>query len=159
MKNKPQARAPSPGLNPRAKRTLGVLAALALVLILLAGGLLWAMLSPLSRGRSETPDLPDWLEGRWTVFALRQWDPDAGTLELDYPLRFTYEQMEKYGGTIPEVGEIPRGNLETLSTLREDLRQNLGLTDLSITLYGRTTDGQTAYTLFPDGSLSLCWEP
>ena len=139
------------------KKTMLILAVLALVLILIVGVLLWQLLS-LGGGGRQTAELPQWIEGHWSVVQLRSWDPETGALELDYPLRFTYAQMEKYGPTIPEVCAIPEGNRDTVAALRTDLGQSLGLRDLSITLYGVTTDGRTAYTLHPDGSLETCWE-
>ena len=141
------------------KKTMLALGALALVLVLLGGALVWGLFSRLNPPREERPDLETYLAQAWPLFRLRSWDPEAGTLELDYPLRFTYAQMEKYGGTLEELRDLPAGNRATVADLKTTLREATGLTARSVTVYGLTTDGQTAYTLAPDGSVTACWDP
>lgn len=140
-------------------RTLLILAAIALVLILLAGALLWQLFSALSDGPAPKGELPEYLAEHWTVFRLRSWDAGTGALELDYPLRFSYAQMEKYGASLEELRTLPEGNLATASALRTAARERIGVTIASVTVYGLTNDGKIAYTLFPDGSVESCWEP
>ena len=142
----------------RTKRTMLILAAAAFVLILLAGGLLWALLSTFSTENQAPGDLEAYLAGNWSVFRLRSWDPETGTLELDYPLRFSYEQMEKYGGRLEELQALPAGNLSTVEALKTAAFQAEGVTVREVTVYGLTTDGQIAYTVRPDGGIESCWE-
>ena len=146
----------------RSKRTMKILAVLALVLLLLVGGGLWTLLSMLNPGKTPAAtgegDLESYLSEKWTVFQLRAWEPETGTLELDYPLRFSYAQMEKYGASLDELRELPRGNLATVSALKQAAFEDLGLTIRAVTVYGFTNDGEIAYTLRPDGSVSACWE-
>jgi hypothetical protein len=143
----------------RTKRTMLTLAAVALVLILLVGGLLWMLISGLGDSRSGGgEDLETYLKENWSVFRLRSWDPAAGELELEYPLRFTYEQMQKYGASLDELRELPEGNLSTVNALRTAARERTGVNLPSVTVFGVTTDGMIAYTLFPDGSVQTCWD-
>lgn len=141
------------------KRLMLLLAGIALVLILLVGFLLYALFSGLSGGeRQAQQPLEDYLAEHWPIFRLRSWDPETGTLELDYPLRFSYAQMEKYGASVEELRELPEGNHATVETLRTAARESVGASVREVTVYGLSSDGQTAYTLFPDGSVSACWE-
>lgn len=147
------------------KRTMLILAAVALVLILLVGGGIWALLSmfdtgqaPATSGDVDNETMEAYLTEKWPVFRLRSWDPEIGILELDYPLRFTYEQMEKYGGTLDELKDLPAGNLSTVSALKTAAFENTGASIRAVTVYGLTTDGQTAYTVCPDGSVETCWD-
>ena len=149
----------------RSKRTMLILAVVALVLILLVGGGIWALLSmldagntPISSGPVEREAMEAYLTEKWPVFRLRSWDPETGSLELDYSLRFTYEQMEKYGGTLDELKDLPAGNLSTVSALKTAAFENTGASIRTVTVYGLTTDGQTAYTVCPDGSVETCWD-
>lgn len=140
------------------KKTILILSALALVLILGAAALLFGLFSGLSGETPQTREMEDWLAESWPLFRLRSWDAQTGALELDYPLRFSYEQMEKYGARIDELRELPASNLSTVSTLKTAALEAAGLTVRSVTVYGVTEDGRTAYTLYPDGSVSACWD-
>ncbi len=143
----------------RQKRLMLLLAALALVLILLAGWLIWTLLSSLSAPAREQGELEPYLAEHWTVFQLRSWDPDSGALELDYPLRFSYEQMEKYGARLEELQALPAGNLETVAALKTAAFESVGVRIKAVTLRGVSSDGQIAYTVSPDGSVAACWDP
>ena len=135
-----------------------------LMTMLYDGMLILAMLflvGLLSHFRSEQPpamDLKSFLSENWSVFQLRSWDPTTGALELDYPLPFSLEQMEKYGRRLQELRELPEGNRSTVTDLKIALREFSSDTVQSVTVYGLTTDGKVAYTLAPDGSLTVCWE-
>ncbi len=143
----------------RTKRMLLILAGIALALILLIGGLILFLLKGIGGGnRRPEQDFEQYLSEKWTVFALRSWDPDAGTLELDYPLRFTYAQMEKYGNSLEELQELPEGNVSTVNALKSAAYEDCGVTLREVTVYGITTDGETAYTVWPDGTVRACWD-
>ena len=157
QKKKPEAKPGRAGASP--KRTLLILSAAALVLILMAVGLLaWLFsgLSGLSRGAPQP--LEDYLADQWPIFRLRAWDAETGALELDYPLRFSYAQMEKYGAKLEELQALPAGNLATAADLKTAAREAAGVVIRAVTVYGLTTDNRIAYTVHPDGSVTACWE-
>ena len=153
----PTARRSEKQTNNRMKRTLLCLGAAALVLILLTVVLLWSLFSGLTGKPSGTGDLETYLDEHWPVFRLRAWDAETGALELDYPLRFTYAQMEQYGASLEELRELPDGNLDTVAALKTAAREAAGVTVRSVTVYGMTTDGQIAYTVHPDRTVTACW--
>lgn len=140
------------------KRTMLILAGIALVLILLVGALLVTLFSGLNTAQPKSADLERWLAGNWRIFQLRRWDEETGALELDYPLRFTYEQMKAYGADLEELRDLPAGNLATASSLKLAAREAIGVTVREVTIYGLTTDGQIAYTVKPDGTVEACWD-
>ena len=141
------------------KKTLLLLAGVALILLILAAVLLALLFSGLPGGeQKQSQGLEKYLAEQWTVFRLRSWDPETGSLELDYPLRFSYAQMEKYGASVEELRELPAGNRDTAAALQNAARESTGARIRSVTVYGLTNDGQVAYTLFPDGSVECCWE-
>lgn len=141
------------------KRLLLIFAVIALALILLTVGLIWYLVKSLSAASEKLPkaEFESYLTEKWTVFQLRSWDPETGCLELDYPLRFSYAQMEKYGGSLEELRELPEGNGSTVAALRSAAYEDCGVTLREVTVYGISTDGQTAYTLLPDGTVRACW--
>lgn len=139
------------------KRTLLWLGAAGFVLILLAGGLVLALFSKLNTRPAGNGNLESYLAEHWPVFHLRAWDAETGALDLDYPLRFTYAQMEKYGASMEELRTLPEGNLDTVSALKTAAREAVGVTVRRVTVYGMTTDGQVAYTVQPDGVVTACW--
>ena len=145
------------------KRSMLILAVIVLALIFLLGKGLWSLIPMFGNGNTRTDgesvDFESYLSEKWTVFQLRSWDPDSGVLELDYPLRFTYQQMEKYGGSLDELRGLPEGNLSTVAALKTDAMENAGVTVRDVTVYGLTSDNQIAYTVFPDGSVTACWDP
>lgn len=146
----------------RSKRTMLILAAIALVLILSVGGLIWMLVSLIGGGKTPAAkgeaDVGNYLTENWPVFRLHSWDPETGDLELDYTLRFTFEQMEKYGASLEELRELPAGNLYTVSALKSSAYEDVGVSFRDVTVYGLTTDGAIAYTVFPDGSTETCWD-
>lgn len=139
-----------------------ILCAVALVLILLTVGLLLGLFSMLRGAEPPAPEggesLAPYLSENWPVFRLREWDAATGELQLDYPLRFSYTQMRKYGATMEELQALPVGNLDTVAALKTTVRESLGLTVRAVTVFGCTNDGQIAYTVYPDGSVEACWE-
>lgn len=139
------------------KKTMTILLSLAFVLILTAAVLLVLFVFRLSPEQSPAQPLEDYLAEHWKVFTLRSWDAKTGALELDYPLRFTYEQMKKYGGSMEELRDLPTGNLDTVGSLKAAARNASGVELRAVTVYGMTTDGQVAYTVYPDGSITACW--
>lgn len=146
----------------KTNRKLRILIAAALILVLLVGGPIWAILSLFDGGKlptaSKDADVETYLTEKWPVFQLRSWDPATGALELDYLLRFTYAQMEKYGGTLDELKDLPTGNLSTVAALKTAALEDVGASIRDVTVRGLTTDGQTAYTVYPDGSVTACWD-
>ncbi len=140
------------------KKTMTILLSLAFVLILTAAVLLILFVFRLSPEQSPAQPLEDYLAEHWKVFTLRSWDAKTGALELDYPLRFTYEQMKKYGGSMEELRDLPTGNLDTVGSLKSAARNASGAELRAVTVYGMTTDGQVAYTVYPDGSITACWD-
>lgn len=140
------------------KKTLLLLSALALVLILAVVGLLLGFFSRLGQIGQPKADLERYLAENWPVFTLRSWDEETSALELDYPLRFSYEQMQKYGASLEELQALPEGNRATVAALKTAVREACGHSLRSVTVRGVTTDGQTAYTLHPDGRLETCWD-
>ena len=139
------------------KRALLILSAAALALILAVTGLLVFLASGLGNPGRSRQSLETYLAESWTVFRLRSWDADTGALELDYPLRFTYAQMEKYGGSLEELQALPTGNLDTVASLKLAAREAAGATIRAVTVYGLTSDGLVAYTVYPDGTVTACW--
>lgn len=142
------------------KRLLLILAGIALALILLTVGLIWYLVKSLSAASEKLPkaEFESYLAEKWTVFQLRSWDPEAGSLELDYPLRFSYAQMEKYGGSLDELRELPAGNISTVAALKSAAYEDCGVSLRDVFVYGITTEGETAYTVLPDGSVRACWD-
>ena len=143
------------------KKSVLILAAVALVLVLLAAVLLLQLVSRLNpeQGTGEaTQSLEEYLRDQWPVFSLRAWDGETGALELDYPLRFSLEQMKKYGAALEEFRTLPEGNRGTVAALKAAAYSSVSVTIQTVTIYGVTTDGQIAYTLYPDGTVSACWD-
>ena len=140
------------------KKTMLLLTGLALLLIALSVGLLMGLFSQLNPAQADALDMETYLSENWRVFQLRSWDPKTGSLELNYPLPFSLEQMKKYGDRLEELRELPEGNRGTLADLRLSLEESVSGTVRQISVYGVTTDGEVAYTLAPDGSLSCCWD-
>ena len=140
------------------KKTMILLGAVALALILIVVLLLSSLFRALNPEQEELPRLEDYLKENWTIFSLRRYDADSGALELDYPLQFSYAQMEKYGASMDELRELPAGNLDTIASLKTAAREACAVRLQAVTVYGITSDGQVAYTVFPDGSVKACWE-
>lgn len=140
------------------KKTMILLLCVALVLILVVVGLLLGLISIIQPEQKELPPLEDYLTEKWQIFRLRSWDPENGALELDYPLQFSYAQMEKYGASMEELQSLPTGNLDTIASLKTAVFEATGVSLHAVTVYGVTNDGQTAYTVFPDGSITACWD-
>lgn len=140
------------------KKTILILSAVALLLILLSVGLLLGLFSGLHRDTPATRSMEDYLAESWPLFRLQSWDEASGALELEYPLQFNYAQMEKYGGTIEELRDLPAGNVATANDLKIAAWESAGLEVRSVTVRGLTTDGQIAYTVYPDGSVTACWD-
>ena len=140
------------------KKTMIILVSVALVLCLTVAVLLVTFFFKLQPEQEKKIPLEDYLAEQWTVFKLRSWDAGTGSLELDYPLRFTYEQMKKYGGSMEELRDLPTGNLYTIASLKTAARNAAGAELRSVTVYGITSDGQVAYTVFPDGRITACWD-
>ena len=140
------------------KKTMTILVSVALVLILLVAGLLAWFFFKLNPEQEPTQSLEEYIAQHWQIFSLRSWNAETGALELDYPLRFSYAQMEKYGATMEEVRDIPAGNLDTVASLKAAAREAAKVSRRAVTVYGVTTDGQVAYTVSPDGTISACWD-
>ncbi len=140
------------------KKSMIILVSVALVLCLTVAVLLVTFFFKLQPEQEKKIPLEDYLAEQWTVFKLRSWDAGTGSLELDYPLRFTYEQMKKYGGSMEELRDLPTGNLDTIASLKTAARNAAGAELRSVTVYGITSDGQVAYTVFPDGRITACWD-
>ena len=140
------------------KKTMTILLSAAFALILTAAVLLVLFVFRLSPEQAPAQPLEDYLAEHWKVFTLRSWDAGTGTLELDYPLRFTYAQMEKYGGSMEELSELPVGNLTTVESLKLTVQEACGVQLRSVTVYGISSDGQLAYTVHADGSITACWD-
>lgn len=142
------------------KKTMLILAIAAALLIMLTVGLLTGLFSALGGVQDvrQEQTLEDYLAEAWPLFRLRAWDAETGELELEYPLRFSYEQMEKYGAAVEELRDLPAGNLSTVAVLKAAALESAGVTVGAVTVYGLTNDGQTAYTVYPDGSVAACWD-
>lgn len=140
------------------KKSMIIFVSVALVLCLTVAVLLVTFFFKLQPEQEKKIPLEDYLAEQWTVFKLRSWDAGTGSLELDYPLRFTYEQMKKYGGSMEELRDLPTGNLDTIASLKTAARNAAGAELRSVTVYGITSDGQVAYTVFPDGRITACWD-
>jgi flagellar basal body-associated protein FliL len=69
------------------KKTMLILSAVALVLILAVGGGIWFFISKLTAKEAvpEKSTVETYLNGHWSFYRLRSWDPASGALELDYP--------------------------------------------------------------------------
>lgn len=140
------------------KKTMIILVSVALVLILLVLGLLYGFFSKLNPDQGDLPSLEDYLTQNWKIFRLRSWDAGTGTLELDYDLRFSYEQMEKYGASMEELQAIPTGNLDTVASLKTAVWEAAKVKLQAVTVHGITSDGKEAYTVSPDGTITACWD-
>ncbi len=140
------------------KKTMLILIAAALVLILAAGGLIWYLLSALSRAGAPaaTKSVEDYLAEQWPGYRLEEWDADAGSLRLSRSLKLTYEQLEKYGDQ-PEMNDLVRGHLDTMGQIAAGLIRYCGAEPKQMTVVGLSSDGQTAYTVRSDGTIETCW--
>ena len=125
------------------KKTLLLLSALALVLILAVVGLLLGFFSRLGQIGQPKADLERYLAENWPVFTLRSWDEETGALELDYPLRFSYEQMQKYGASLEELQALPEGNRATVAALKTAVREACGHSLRPVTGRGGPPRGHT----------------
>lgn len=140
------------------KKTMIVLGSVALVLTLIVAILLVSLFRTLNPEQKELPKLEEYLAENWKIFTLRSWNAGSGDLVLDYALQFTYEQMEKYGASMEELRALPAGNLETVASLKAAAYESTGVALKTVTIYGMTSDGKLAYTVFPDGSIEACWD-
>ncbi len=140
------------------KKTMIVLVSVALVLTVLVGGLLAWLFIKLNPKQEAAPSVEAYLTENWKVFRLRSYDPDTGSLALDYPLQFTYAQMKKYGGSMQELQDLPIGNLDTVESLKTAVRETTKVILRNVTVYGMTSDEQVAYTVLPDGTITACWD-
>ena len=142
------------------KKTVIVLLAVALVLILVTGALLWYFLSLLPRQKApaSNADVERYLAENWTIFRVAGWDAERAELKLEYDLPFTYSQVVKYADAVEELRQTPEGNLRTLEDLCDTVREELGVEIRSVTVRGVTADGETAYTVCNDGSIVTCWD-
>ena len=112
------------------KKTMLILAITAALLILLTAGLLTGLFSALGgvRDPRQEQKLEDYLAESWPLFRLRAWNAETGELELEYPLRFSREQMEKYGASVEELRDLPAGNLSTVAVLKAAALESAGVT-------------------------------
>jgi hypothetical protein len=140
------------------KKPMIILVSIALVLIVVVVGLLAWFYFKLNPEQEPAQPLEEYIAQHWQIFSLKSWNSETGALELEYPLRFTYAQMEKYGGTMEELQDIPIGNLDTVESLKTAAREAAKVNLRAVTVYGVTTDGQVAYTVSPDGSITACWD-
>ena len=140
------------------KKTMLILVSVALVLILAAGGLIWYLISTLSKAGGSAPTKPveDYLAGQWPGYRLEDWDADAGSLHLSRSLKLSYEQLEKYGDQ-PEMNDLVQGHLETMNQIAVGLIWNCGVEPKQITITGLSSDGKSAYTVCSDGTITTCW--
>ena len=141
------------------KKTMLILIAVVLVLILLVGGLIWYLVSALSGagGAAEKLSVEAYLAEAWPDYSLEEWDAKNGDLRLSRSLRLTYKQLEKYGDQ-PEMNELVLGHLSTMEQIALGLTHSCGEEVRSITIVGLSSDGQTAYTVSRDGTITTCWE-
>ena len=141
------------------KKTMLILTAAVLVLILVTGGLIWYLISAISKAGApaDARSVEDYLAGQWPGYRLEEWDPDTGDLRLSRSLNNTYEQLEKYGAQA-EMNDLVLGHLDTIEVIAAGLNRNCGVRPERITVVGLSSDGQTAYTVCSDGTITTCWE-
>ena len=141
------------------KKTMLILSAIALVLVLLVGGGIWFLISHLTGAeqKTEKQELAPDLAEHWDFFRLRSWDAESGVLELESPQKLTYAQMEKYGEEL-NLADDALAQLDHIQSLRIGLRDVCGLSPTRITVYGVSSDGQEAFRVEEDGSLAACWQ-
>ena len=149
------------------KKTILILSAIALVLILLVAGGLWYFISRLPKVKTpEAPaDLETYLAEKWTMYRLRSWNEDTGELVLEYPQKLTYEQFCKYGAELDFDADAlaQKDRLEDLclgieTRLKQQLRGNglyRGPGGKSDHLLGRMKATQNSLRQLPQGV--LCW--
>lgn len=151
-------KAPKPELKQQSlKKPILILSAVALVLILAAGGLIWGLLSMLPRSQTATVDVETYFSQHWTAYQFRSWDPETGLLELDYPQNATYAQMEKYGAEL-DFSRDALDQLQNLQSIRMGVREACGISPRQVLLHGISSDGLEVYTVDTDGGLTACWE-
>lgn len=138
------------------KKTMVILISAALVLILAVGGLIWYLISAVSGAGSTAASrsVEDYLAEQWPGYRVEEWE--NGVLHLSRSLKLTYEQLEKYGDQ-PEMNELVEGHLETLEQIAVGMIRNCGAEPKEITITGLSSDGQAAYTVRSDGTISTCW--
>lgn len=137
------------------KKTMLILSAIALVLILLVGGGIWYLISSLTGAEQPQTrsEVAVYLAEHWPMYRLRSWNPDTGVMELENPQQLTYERIEKYGAVLDLTADQPG----QMKSLRIALREACGVTPARITVYGVSSDGREVYAMEENGSFTACW--
>ena len=141
------------------KKTILILSAIALVLILLVAGGLWYFISRLPKVKTpEAPaDLETYLAEKWTMYRLRSWNEDTGELVLEYPQKLTYAQFCKYGAEL-DFDADALAQKDRLEDLCLGIETRLKQQVRSASLIGISSDGETVYTVDLAGNLTTCWD-
>ena len=140
------------------KKTMLILSAVALVLILAVGGGIWFFISKLTAKEAvpEKSTVETYLNEHWSFYRLRSWDPASGALELDYPQRHTFEQMKKYGAAL-DFSADALAQTQHMQDIRYGLSQVCSVSPTRIVVHGVSSDGREVYTVNEAGDLKACW--
>ena len=140
------------------KKTIVLLLCLALALMLVVGGVLWYLFSRLTPPAPKTggQTVEEYVAESWPDYTLESYDPADGSLRLGLDLRLTYEQLVQYGDQ-PEMEDLVLGHLDTMEEIARGAQTFCGVKLGTITVTGRSSDGQIAYTASSDGETTACW--
>ena len=94
------------------------------------------------------------VQENWPQFSDAEYDETAGTLRLTQESTMTYASAQKFGGEVYKDDL----SLESVGVISYDVRSACGLQELTVTLEGVSSDGQTIYTVSSDGTITSCWQ-
>lgn len=70
----------------------------------------------------------------------------------------TYASAQKFGGEVYKDDLSLESYLDIVGVISYDVRSACGLQELTVTLEGVSSDGQTIYTVSSDGTITSCWQ-
>ena len=94
----------------------------------------------------------------WPQFSDAEYDETAGTLRLTQESTMTYASAQKFGGEVYKDDLSLESYLDIVGVISYDVRSACGLQELTVTLEGVSSDGQTIYTVSSDGTITSCWQ-
>ena len=98
------------------------------------------------------------VQENWPQFSEIDYDEAAGTLRLTQESAMSYASAQKFGGEVYKDDLALESYLDIVGVISYDVRSACGLQDLTVTLEGVSSDGQTIYTVCSDGTITSCWE-
>ena len=98
------------------------------------------------------------VQENWPQFSDAEYDETAGTLRLTQESTMTYASAQKFGGEVYKDDLSLESYLDIVGVISYDVRSACGLQELTVTLEGVSSDGQTIYTVSSDGTITSCWQ-